>query len=551
MKCFEKVIILVFVFGLFITCKTAKEPIANYYKPLFDQSKKVYISTPNIKEAQLDTLVLIRSNLRDKVAFFSDTLYFNEPFYIESGELAVPIELINAKPPKFDVFLVAKEYVFKRDYIDVLFPRLSNSMLHFIDGQLASDSIVSDEINDSNKAVLVDSLISNRSIKKDVDSNYGFSAVSKKRYLTLSEIMADTTRDLFQADTLIQSLISEAPWHVGDSIPYFSAMPNTYLDSAMMLLFDTVKVRVYDPADIIPQMSFEVLSNIHIDTVRIADMVLFQNNVTFTIFYPNEIDLFIDMVRVQGGTFKIGSNEHDDDERPAYNLRLSNFLLSKYEVTNDKFICFLNDIKCDSAGEYDELKIIDLEHPMTKIKRDPFTGVFTVKSGYDDYPVVNVSWVGAQMFCKAVGGRLPSEAEWEYAARGGIYAKRYYTGQDSDDYTYEYLYAGGNLMSELGWFIDNSRGNIWVKGRHKPNELGLFDMCGNVWEWCYDKYDKDFYKKNSSSNNPMCLTGPSVRVNRGGGWSSDAMYCRINNRNFLNQFAYNSYLGFRYMREWK
>ena len=241
MKCFEKVIILVFVFGLFITCKTAKEPIANYYKPLFDQSKKVYISTPNIKEAQLDTLVLIRSNLRDKVAFFSDTLYFNEPFYIESGELAVPIELINAKPPKFDVFLVAKEYVFKRDYIDVLFPRLSNSMLHFIDGQLASDSIVSDEINDSNKAVLVDSLISNRSIIKDVDSNYGFSAVSKKRYLTLSEIMADTTRDLFQADTLIQSLISEAPWHVGDSIPYFSAMPNTYLDSAMMLLFDTVK----------------------------------------------------------------------------------------------------------------------------------------------------------------------------------------------------------------------------------------------------------------------------------------------------------------------
>lgn len=551
MKNFERVILLVLVFGVFITCKTVKEPKANYYKPFFDQSKKNYITTPNIKESQLDTLVLLRSNLRDKVVFFSDTLFLEETFFIESGELAVPIELINAKPPKFDIFLVAKEYVFKRDYIDVLFPKLSDSLLNFLNEELFPDSINPIENNSSTKVVLLDDLSNNQAVKNNPNLINNLSAASQKRYLSIPEIVADTTRDLFEADSLIHSLLLEAPWHVGDSIPYLSDMTNTYLDSALMLLLDTVKVRVYDPADIIPQMPFNVLSKIRIDTIKITDRVIYQNNITFTSFYSNEVDLFIDMVRVQGGTFKIGSNEHDDDERPAYKLRLSNFLLSKHEVTNDKFIFFLNDIKCDSAGEYDDLKIIDLEHPMTKIKRNAFTGVFSVKEGYDDYPVVNVSWVGAQMFCKAFGGRLPSEAEWEYAARGGVYAKRYYTGQDSDDYTYVYLYAGGNLMSELGWFIDNSRGNIWVKGRHKSNELGLFDMCGNVWEWCYDKYDKDFYKRNSSSNDPMCLTGPNVRVNRGGGWSSDAMYCRISNRNFSNQFAYNSYLGFRYMREWR
>lgn len=120
-----------------------------------------------------------------------------------------------------------------------------------------------------------------------------------------------------------------------------------------------------------------------------------------------------------------------------------------------------------------------------------------------------------------------------------------------DDYEYLYLYAGAYYMSDVGWFVDNSHGDVWAVGRKMPNELGLFDMCGNVWEWCYDKYNNQFYRINDRSLDPMCLTGPNVRVNRGGSWSNDAIFCRVTNRNFLDAYNYNPYLGFRYMREWR
>jgi formylglycine-generating enzyme required for sulfatase activity len=117
-----------------------------------------------------------------------------------------------------------------------------------------------------------------------------------------------------------------------------------------------------------------------------------------------------------------------------------------------------------------------------------------VLTGYEDYPVVNVTWQGAQIFCSILNGKQPSEAEWEFAARGGVYAIRSYTGINKDDFEYEYRFAGGNVMTERGWFVDNSYGRTHKVGMLKPNQLGIFDMCGNVWEWCYDKYNKDFYK---------------------------------------------------------
>lgn len=539
MKRIQFVFFLILFVSVLVTCKTAEQPVANFYKPVFDQTKNKLMPAGRPNQADLDTTVLIRSNIRETVVDFFDTIIITETFYIESGELAVPIELINAKPPKYDTFLVAHEYLVNSELVDVLFPVIPDSLFGILDS-----------INLSFNDNISESRVSSDSIPISLIPDT-ISTIANVEFLEVDEILADNHRDLFQADSVLLAIFSDAPWQIGDSIPYFNEMENTFLDSMLMLVYDTVYVRVFDPADIIPQLPFDVLSDIKIDTTDIVDSIIYHREVVFKIFYPNEVDLFIDMVRVAGGTFKIGNDYYDEDERPAYKIRLSNFLISKHEVTNNLFAIFLNDLKCDSLGEFEGIKIIDLEHPMTHIDRNKFTGRFSVEYGYDNYPVVNVSWAGAQMFCKAAGGRLPSEAEWEYAARGGVYAKRKVVGQMGDDYEYLYLYAGAYYMSDVGWFVDNSYGDVWAVGRKIPNELGIFDMCGNVWEWCYDKYNNQFYRINDRSLDPMCLTGPNVRVNRGGSWSNDAIFCRVTNRNFLGQFNCNPYLGFRYMREWR
>jgi formylglycine-generating enzyme required for sulfatase activity len=546
MKFIQFVFFLIVLAAVLVTCKTVEQPVANYYKPVFDQTKNKLMPVGRPNQADLDTTVLIRSNIRETVVEFFDTIIISETFYIESGELAVPIELINAKPPKYDTFLVAQKYLVNTELVDVLFPVIPDSLAGVIDSLNLNynDSITVPRKNTDYLAFAADSF-SNNSFNDSINAHV------VAEFFEVDDILADEQRDLFQADSVLQAIFSDAPWQIGDSIPYFKGMENTFLDSMLLLVYDTVHVRIFDPADIIPQLPFDVLSDIKIDTIDIVDSIIYHREVVFKIFYPNEIDLFIDMVRVTGGTFKIGNDYYDEDERPAYKIRLSNFLISKHEVTNYLFTIFLNDLKCDSLGEFEGIKIIDLDHPMTRIDRNKFTGRFSVEYGYDNYPVVNVSWAGAQMFCKASGGRLPSEAEWEYAARGGIYAKRKVVGQMDDDYEYLYLYAGAYYMSDVGWFVDNSHGDVWAVGRKIPNELGLFDMCGNVWEWCYDKYNNQFYRINDRSLDPMCLTGPNVRVNRGGSWSNDAIYCRVTNRNFLGEFNYNPYIGFRYMREWR
>ena len=554
--------LLLFVLG-FAGCKTT--PATRSYNPYFDQTKTSYVKTPSSKGVKLDTTVIIRSNLRDVVAYFYDTIYIQEHFIFESGNLAVPLELINEKPPTFDSFLVARQCYFTADYINLLFPVISDTLLEAFTAN--QDSIWVDSLKNATDTIalsgnLVDSLQFSDDSLKEINSSDSLNLLAQnsslmnkpemhtKSFFTIPEILADSTRDLLDADSILNALVNEAPVKIGDTILYTEGMPDRFLDSILFFQFDTIYIEVFDSSKIIPQLPFNVLSEtVIVDTV-INDVLPIPDLVTFRIFHPDEKDIFIEMVRVAGGTFKIGNNEFDEDERPAYKLKVSSFLLSKYEVTNRLFCFFLNDMNCDSLGEIDGIKVIDLEHPMTQIKRSRFSGEFSPKNGFDDFPVINVSWIGAQMFCKLADSRLPSEAEWEYAARGGVYAKRFYTDLKKEDYDYVYTYAGGNYMVELGWFVDNSYGAIHVGGRMKPNELGLYDMCGNVWEWCYDKYNKEFYRRNGDSSDPMCLTGPNIRVNRGGCWSSDAMYCRVTNRNYLNQYSYNPYLGFRYMRKW-
>jgi formylglycine-generating enzyme required for sulfatase activity len=543
-----KIAFLIFFFLLisFVSCKPKKQTVYNY-QPVFDQTKKTYLKTPSSRGVVLDTIVLIRSNLREEVAIITDTIDHEETFEFCHGELIVPLELINAKPPTYDTFLVAKDYLFQQRFINDLFPMvaekvrakygISDSMANAQPIDFAAETF--DTSTTINPSVVYDSILIRKLVAK------------LPPYLSKEEILADNTRDVFQADSLLTNLLNEVPWRRGDSIPIYNDVSNYYIDSVIYLRFDTVKVEVFDSTKIIPQLPMNKLSKeVCVKVVEKEKYVVFDT-VSFWVFHPEEDDIFIDMVRVEGGEFKLGNNEFDEDERPATRVSVSSFLLSKYEMTNKLFCYFLNDIKCDSAGETEGLRIIDLEHPATKIVRNKFTGRFSPIEGYEDHPVVNVTWAAASMFCINAFGRLPSEAEWEYAAKGGKYAVRFYTDLKKDDYDYEFRFAGGNYMGELGWFVDNSYGECHIGGRFRPNELGLYDMCGNVWEWCYDKYDKEYYARGLRSRDPMNLEGPSVRVNRGGSWSSDAQYCRTCNRNFLRQFECNPYLGFRYMRPWK
>ena len=204
-------------------------------------------------------------------------------------------------------------------------------------------------------------------------------------------------------------------------------------------------------------------------------------------------DLINNMVYVEGGTFMMGAtseqgSEAESDEKPAHQVTLSSFSIGKYEVTQEEWEAVMG-----SNPSYFKGKKL---------------------------PVEQVSWDDCQTFIRKLNQmtgkqfRLPTEAEWEYAARGG-------------SKSCGYKYAGGDNLGSVAWYTDNSGNKTHEVGKKQPNELGLYDMSGNVWEWCQDWYG-DY--SSSSQTNPTGSSSGSYRVYRGGSWIDDAGYCRVSNR---------------------
>ncbi len=230
----------------------------------------------------------------------------------------------------------------------------------------------------------------------------------------------------------------------------------------------------------------------------------------------------IEMVFVKGGTFEMGSNKGDGAEKPIHTVTVNSFYMSKYEVTQKQWRAIIGNNPSYFKG--------------------------------DDLPVENVSWYDVQEFIKKLNEktgqhyRLPTEAEWEYAARGGNKSRGY-------------KYAGSNNIDEVGWYWKNSGieqlKGVWdwdkIKnnkckthpvGQKKPNELGIYDMSGNVWEWCSDWYKAKYYR-HSPQNNPQGPESGSRRVYRGGSWDYLATYCRVAYRHYWFPDSSRNYLGFR------
>ncbi len=217
------------------------------------------------------------------------------------------------------------------------------------------------------------------------------------------------------------------------------------------------------------------------------------------------------MVLIPAGEFVMGK-DNEGDAGPAHTVYVDSFYIDKYEVTNGEYKKF-----CDET-----------EHALPE-----FWGMDEYHCGekYPDHPVVGVSWGSAREYAKWCGKRLPTEAEWEYAARGGMVGKNYPFGDEIDTMLANFTFEGRN------------KGPVPV-GSYKPNEYGLFDMTGNVGEWINDFYDMDYYASSPDSN-PAGPEKGKHRVFRGGGWHTGPYCCRVYFRNALPANWVDFNVGFR------
>ncbi len=246
-----------------------------------------------------------------------------------------------------------------------------------------------------------------------------------------------------------------------------------------------------------------------------------------------------DMVQVEGGTFEMGSNE-DKDEKPIHKVTLSSFSISRFECTVAQFAYFLNHYGSDKVktGDYKGSPMI-YEYDWGVKQKD---GKWTFDKNYENHPIVYVTWFGANEYCNWLSEttgkkyRLPTEAEWEYAARGGNKSKGY-------------QYSGSDSLSLVGWYENNIGSTQETRnvGLKLPNELGIYDMSGNVWEWCADWYSSTYYSENHV-NNPINFKESGYRLLRGGSWSDDASSCRVAFRGINDPSNNRNYCGFRFGR---
>ena len=282
--------------------------------------------------------------------------------------------------------------------------------------------------------------------------------------------------------------------------------------------------------------------------------------ILFIVFLSAMVNAQPEMVLVEGGSFMMGRDDAKDkikgsefnNELPRHEVKLNSFYLGKYEVTVKEYKDFIT-AKGKSMPEPPDSAWF-AEHPDTKffypLNKTQWWG------WKDFFPMHNVTWFDAVEYCNwlsekhglqkvykinksevtwdlsASGYRLPTEADWEYAARGGKLSKGY-------------RYSGSNNIDEVAWYdgTTNFKGPVKV-GTLKPNELGIFDMSGNVWEWCNDYFSSNYYA-NSPKENP---TGPGANIYRslrGGSWHYRNDYARIADRDGPNAAFTNYTYGFR------
>jgi formylglycine-generating enzyme required for sulfatase activity len=233
----------------------------------------------------------------------------------------------------------------------------------------------------------------------------------------------------------------------------------------------------------------------------------------------------MEMITVDKGSFMMGSDSASPNEKPLHKVNITRpFLIGKYEVTFEQYDAFCKDTRHKAAMDYG--------------------------FGREKHPVIGVKWTDALEFCNWMskkeslkecytqtgnnseswicdfstnGYRLPTEAEWEFAARGG-------------NKSMNYKYSGSNNNEEVAWYNDNSKGTTQIVGQKKPNELDIYDMSGNVFEWCWDWFNGSFYSV-SPEDNPVCSFDTPGRqkvfhIGRGGSYNSGILSAQPTSRSY-------------------
>ncbi|HPV14178.1 MAG TPA: SUMF1/EgtB/PvdO family nonheme iron enzyme [Candidatus Cloacimonadota bacterium] len=257
------------------------------------------------------------------------------------------------------------------------------------------------------------------------------------------------------------------------------------------------------------------------------------------------------MVYVGGGSFMMGSNDGDEDEQPVHQVTVSSFWIGKYEVTQAEFSQYMQPGKAwaedygigDNYPAYHVSWYAIIKYCNLRSLTEGLTPVYSIAGStnpalWGSVPTSDdETWNAVICNWDANGYRLPTEAEWEFAARGGTNNPNY-------------LYSGSDDINAVAWHDNNSSGSSQPVGAKATNGIGIFDMSGNLWEWCWDWYS-DAYYSSSTPNNPA---GPNVgnyRVLRGGSWSYDATGCRVSCRNYDRASSVDVYFsdfGFRLCR---
>jgi len=302
-----------------------------------------------------------------------------------------------------------------------------------------------------------------------------------------------------------------------------------------------------------------------------------MRKIVLLIFILNAITLFSQnqpvMTFVKGGTFKMGNpytdrlNKGDADERPVHEVKVSDFYIGTYEITVAQFKDYLRD---NSYHVFDKFGVLHSlpsapdstwwqGHPDCKRYWDTQLGSWW--GWKSNFPMFHVTWFDAISYCNWLsiesglqpcykinkssgivcdfsknGYRLPTEAEWEYAASGGTK-------------THKYRFSGSNNFNDVAWVDDNTfLSGPKTVGTKKSNELGIYDMSGNVWEWCTDYYSP-YYYKHSNKENPICKQYTGYRSLRGGSWHYRVGYATIYTRDGPKAGFTDYNYGFRVVRK--
>ena len=280
------------------------------------------------------------------------------------------------------------------------------------------------------------------------------------------------------------------------------------------------------------------------------------------------------MVLIPAGEFQMGSNdeEAEDDEQPVHTVHVDAFYMDKTEVTNAQYKAFLianpywqksHVVARFHSGYYlqqanfpdgyyfQQVRGSEPEPPAPDYLHD-WNGI-NYPTGKGNHPVTFVSWYAAVAYVEWAGKRLPTEAEWEKAARGGLVGKKYPHGDTITT-------RDANYNAPASW-EDKYTTEV---GSYPANAYGLYDMAGNVWEWCLDEYDSDFYATfppNGVARNPVAspnivvrlmrklINMKGTRVLRGGAWDETAEHVRVAARRYISPSFLAGFVGFRCVKD--